>query len=204
MKLFSDLHSSSATVLGFPVYGDNTPKIIDYLHTILTNLSDIKYALLYRLHPKHQHHIVRTGLPPAYHCEDTLILHSCMTLLAKYVDNFKYHDDQTPQRPGEPVLEEFNKELATEPDPNAPEQAITRQLNAQTEALAIYRWWKYERPKDIAEQNKLTHELYADPNKDSADREFKRDKLWALNDKIFNDEQEYLIRLIKIRPSLWH
>lgn len=39
---------------------------------ITRNLHDFRWAILYRLHPKHRYHVVRTGLKPGY--RDTVCL----------------------------------------------------------------------------------------------------------------------------------
>lgn len=203
------LHSSDARVFGYSIYGEDCPKIIDWLHTIFTNISNAKYWVRYRIHPAHQYHLIRTGLKPGYHCEDNLILYGAMAMLCRYIESMG----------SEFEIEKFNRDLRNDPDPNAPDGICSRQADRQDEALTIYRWWKYQKPKDEARQEELMHALYTGPIKfkDSdcgkfreivteelkGDRKLLRDELWKLDEKIIDDEQSMLHRLIDIRRSLW-
>jgi hypothetical protein len=57
-------------------------------------LDNLKWEVLWRVHPRHQYHIVRTGLRPGYYDQDERILHACMELLVEYVrscDEGGYH-----------------------------------------------------------------------------------------------------------------
>lgn len=218
--IVSMLHSSCAVVFGYEVYGEKCPKIIDWLHTLFTNISDAKYWLLYRFHPEYQYHLIRTGLTPAYHCEDELILYGCMAMLCRYIEAFGYRDDKG--RSGEIVVEEFNKELNNNPGSKAPDGVCQSQAARQSEALAIYRWWKYEKPADEKRRDELLMLLYQDKDRMSfvhcedtlnlskiKFKEFEGDEITmdeekkALEEKIDDDEQKMLHRLIDIRRSLW-
>lgn len=210
--LVDDLHSSAVTIFGYPVFGDDdTPKIIDWLHTIFTNISEAKYWVLYRFHPRHQHHIIRTGLKPGYWCQDTLILHGSMACLEAYVK----------QHGGQESLDNFSDQLRSTPEDSMVE-SLERQAGMQSEALAIYRWWKYEKPKDEARHDALVTTLYGKrdtvtyvPCPDNPKlsqmifKEFEGDELAqekemrALDQKIADDEQSMLHRLINIRNGLW-
>lgn len=196
MKIFpiaEMINSSCAEVFGYPIYGGECPKPVKWLHRRLQAADRVRWWFLYRLHPKHQYHIVRTGLEPAFYCEDTLILHSCMAMLCRYVE---WHGVET--------LEEHNKELREEGDPNAPEGLCESQADSQEKALKIYHWWKSEKPRDKAKEREMILALYG---KECAvpeeERKQYREDLWALQEKIRTDEQTMLHRLVDIRESLW-
>lgn len=199
LPIASGLHGSGAVVLGWNVYGD-CPKPINWLHTALTDLSKARFWLLYRLSPSHQYHLIRTGLEPGYHCEDELILHGCMAMLRRYVENFADEG-----KSGEEVLEEFNRKLR-EPDhdTHGMQECLSGQADMQAEALAIYRWWRYEKPKDEAWRDELCMRIYGSKKEKSDARTADlREEFRSLEDKIARDEQDMLHRLIEIRPGLW-
>lgn len=81
------ISSSSATIFGVEVFGRSHPKWspIWPAFRFFGWLDDLKWAVIWRLHPRHQYHLVRTGLPPGYYDQDERILHACMTLLVDYV-----------------------------------------------------------------------------------------------------------------------
>lgn len=205
------LHSSAAQVLGWPVYGDDAPGWIQALHKQFYRISDARWWLKYRLLPKHQYHLVRTGLEPGYHDYDERMLHAAMALLCKYVAECE----------GEEALTLWTDHLAdpTKQDPNAPPGLEDAQAARQSEALTIYRWWTVERPANQARRNELVLILYSEPAEwkpveDSdlieyvprtrdAEQQVLHAEFRALEKKICTDEQAMLHRLVDIRPSLW-
>ena len=146
-------------------------------------IKDGHYWLRSRLHPKYRYHVVKTGLRPGYYDEDDLILHSCMALLERFV---AWHG-------GEQDFEKFTDDLR-EPDEWGTDWS--RQIHKQTEALAIWRWWKYQRPQDERHKDQLWDSL-------PPDGVGKYDVVNDFEEKMLNDEQGMLWRLIEIRPGLW-
>lgn len=125
-------------------------------------------------------HIIKTGLKPGYYDEDTLILHGSMALLERYVD---WHG-------GEQELETFTNELREK-------DGESRQVHTQSEALAIYQWWKNyhlyaKREADLYDAVPSTGNY---PDRYKAVNDFEEQRL--------ADEQAMLRRLIEIRPGLW-
>jgi hypothetical protein len=183
------LGSSEARVFGCLVYGRNAPRYIRWLGRFFSKISDAKWKILYRFHPHHRYHMIDTGLGYGYHERNDMLLYSAMVCLVGYIEDCKgtgVHD------PGD-------------------------------EARAIYHWWKVTRPTDQAQHAKWMDELYGDGksrmrfvpsdeypqltqlvfDKDTPDNEAKRRVMWDLEKKIHNDEQEFLHRLINIRPGMW-
>ncbi|MEP0323330.1 hypothetical protein [Bauldia litoralis] len=188
--------SSAAVILGWAVFGGDTPRVIRILHRVARRILDAKFWVYYRFHPRHRYNLVKTGLVPGYYEKDTLILHSAMALLCEYIDENDGHE----------ALAKFTADLRdpSKQDRNAPEGLENGQADRQSEALAIYHWWTVDRPADEARRERLTHELYGHP-KPPRDGAFgdKRQQLWALDEKIQDDEQAMLHRLVNIRLSLW-
>jgi len=183
----------SAEMLGWRVYGGNRPKSIKWLRCIFKKISDAKYWVLYRCVPRHQYHIVRTDLPPGYHDEDTLILHACMAMLCRYIENLGAVEE----------IEAFNRNLRNrEKDWNALQELDSSQVDRQEEALAIYHWWKRQKPSDETRQDELTMKIYGS-NKAGSNAKQLKDQLLSLERKTCDDEQQMLHRLIDIRQSLW-
>lgn len=155
-------------------------------------LKNFRYWFLYRLHPTHRYHVVRTGLPPGYYDQELRMLYACMALLGDYIEECG----------GVAALEEFSAELRTmaaekENFPGQHEYDLA-QANRQDEALAIHRWWTIERPGDERRRDELSVEWRGSKHNGS-----RQEALKALDAKIAADEQAMLHRLIEIRPSLW-
>lgn len=192
LPLVEGLHSSGAMVLGYPLYGDETPRAIRWLtHTILRPASDAIWWVKYRLLPKHQHHIVRTGLDPNYYDQDTLMLHACMACLGSYIE----------EEGGEVQLAAWTNELIARRNAGEENAAGQNQIEHQEEALAIWRWWKVEKPADEElREERLTS---WSNGRGKTGTEARWDELQAIEKKIDDDEQAYLHRLVNIRRSLW-
>lgn len=206
---------SNDSVLWMPVYGGGySPRlralVVKPLHRIGRTLNKAKYWVLWRYHPRHQYNVIRTGLAPGYYDEDTLILHGCFAMLERYM---KWHG-------GDEALEKFSAELLAKPDPNAPEGLQEGQANRQNEAVALYRWWKIEKPADEKRRDDLLMHLYGNRKLETKPTEHPNlfelvtpkfvgseadlhKEFRALERKIDADEQAMLHRLINIRRSLW-
>lgn len=206
---------SHDSVLWMHVYGRRHGSvlhkiIVKPLHRIGRRLNKAKYWVLHRYHPKHQYNIIRTGLKPGYYDEDYLILHGCFAMLERYM---QWHG-------GDAALEKFSAELLAKPDSNAPEGLQEGQAVRQNEAVALYRWWKIEKPADEARRDDLMMHLYGGrkletkptahpdlvelvpPKFAGSDADLHKE-FRALDEKIDDDEQAMLHRLINIRLSLW-
>lgn len=209
-------NGSNSHLFGFSPHGREwwARWLVRPIWSIGNAISDARYWLSYRLIPKHQYQIVRTGLEPGYYDCDTLMLNACFALLKRYVVD---------EMGGVEEIEKFNTHLYAETDKNAPEGLQTRQADCQSEAVKLYLWWIVERPADLKRDEELVNLLYG---RDGAIRmkmkegnvggltqiEFEnvkaeadklREEHWALENKIHDDEQKMLHRLIDIRPSLW-
>jgi len=208
----SMLGSSSAIVFGWPVYGAKAPSYIKSAFKIFYKLQRANHWLLYRLHPAHRYHIVKTDLKPGYYDVDTIMLHSCMTLLCRYVEQ---------ECGGVAELEKWTEDLRKPGSEGyGPRNCVDEQVDIQSSALAIYHWWKIDKPNDEVRRDDLTTKLYSNrivsqvatnhpdlyeikieflnPNLREMETEFK-----ALEQKISDDEQKMLHQLVNIRQGLW-
>lgn len=182
------LHSSSAVVLGYSLYGGNkTPSLIKFLGKIFKNVFDIKYEFLYRFHPKYRYHIIDTGLGYGYHERDEQLLHAALVCLEGYVQDCKNTGCHDPGDIARKIMHWWK---------------VQRPIDQ-----AQYAKWMSElysgkkiKTKPVVDQP-LLHEIIFDPLSD--DDEAKQKAMWALERKIHDDEQKYLHMLINIRPSMW-
>jgi hypothetical protein len=180
-----------------------------------------------------RNHVVNTGLKPGYHSADTQLLHVSFNILKDFVEvelawRERWSDKSThtlaekylpfyfvffPFR--EPNLGIQSLEWqATLDDPNLPpyEQSVEQAVNAR-EILALYRWWlaRDKRPEakypeydkqGLGEMACLHPDFdtsapdYVAHQKATEDRQ-KQDEEWQ------NEDTQMLIRLAKVRQSLW-
>jgi hypothetical protein len=162
--------------------------------------------------PGRMRHWVKTDLEPStWYDADHRMLHACFSLLCSFVED--EHEG------GDAEVEEFAKELEDHPEPwNSPE-TTARYAACLREVLFLYRWWKVEKPADESLKDDMTHRLFSQPTHDyikvgedifeSKLKDMPQgwhsdvDVLRRLEQKIADDEQSMLHRLIDIRPLLW-
>ena len=157
-------------------------RISDAIKRPFQKANDAYYAIRNRFFYKY--YMVDTGLKKTgWHDVDRRMLHACMELLVSYVEKEKC----------------FETIVWDEND-------FSRQVAA--EIKAIYAWWKAY-PVRSAEPEKyleLWHNAYAIKNPTPQEKQVAktlgdiRDELVA---KLEREEEDMLIRLIKIRKSLW-
>lgn len=178
--------------------------------TLGNRLYNAKWWLMHRLHPKHRYHIIDSGLTPGYYDVDTLILNGCFSLLCRYVEH--EHD-------GVEALSNWAHTLKTTACENDLDGMSAAQGERESEAVALYRWWKFDRPRDQAKYDQMLTHLYGRKRSTKPDEnghlvwsvdepwteadEAMNDEFRALERKIDSDEQEMLHRLINVRRSLW-
>ncbi len=161
--------------------------IPDIWGDIRHKVRNIKWWFFHRFHPKHRYHVVRTRLEPGYYDPDTLILESCFALLCDFVE---YNT----------VKEHIDWDVTPE----------TREIWDEMNRLA--NWFNFERPhreeafdlmyKDVERPENVF-------NYDQDDPRYKpyHDYLKAITDyenKWRDEDEEMLIRLMKIRNYLWY
>lgn len=198
--------SSMAICLGFEVYGDKAPLIVkNFFHKIVLPCREAKYWALYRFHPRYKYHILKIG-EPGYTDYDYRMLHACMNILELYL----YEEY------GKSNIQSWVKKNCE----NSPEGGI-HDHGDWDEHLQIYRWWKITKPSDEKRQSFLVSHLYrhgrmytepVEGNDRLVEVKFKpwegldkglHAELDKLREKIEQDEQDYLVRLVKIRRTLW-
>lgn len=189
-------NSSSASVFWVAIYGGNMDAwwhrwFIYPAYRFGRTMRDAKYWVYYRIKPSHRFNIVRTGLPPGYYDQDTRLMHACFAMLIDYIE----------EEGGPETMQKWSAELRGKPDPNAPEGIQSNQADRQDEAVALYHWWKTEKPADEAKRDIMLTEW--DEGRGKPGSQERWDAMQAMDEKIEADEQTMLHRLINIRRSLW-
>jgi hypothetical protein len=135
---------------------------------------DFRYWFRSRFIPSRRYHVVNTGLPPGWHDVDERMLYACMALLCSYVEDEQGGPDNFP--------------------------GVARSDEAtDAAALAIYQWWKTQRPADRQREEETLMAWHgASPRTDELFEA--HTALEAANDA---RDQEMLHGLIDIRRSLW-
>jgi len=207
---------SEDAILGVKVYGNKYRDawwfggIVMPVYRFASKIDRAYDWLRYRLVPRHQYHLVNTGLKPAYYDCDTLMLNACFALLCRYVED---------EMGGEDAIRRLNQQLLLTPDHNAPEGLESGQAARQASAVDLYVWWKRTKPADEKEYDRMLAHLYGRKRsmkkQEDGTSVYSTDEPWtdedkamnvkfrALEDKIDTDEQAMLHRLIDIRRSLW-
>lgn len=150
---------------------------------------NLKWKILHRFHPKHQYHIIRTRLEPGYYDPDTQIMEGVFALLCDYVENntewgvINWEGDEAHAAAWKEMneLAEWFKEVY----PNREEEL------------------QKERPEPGIGMKKLMDDKYKeDPDvvayKKYLDLLIESEKVWA------KEDEEMLIRAIKVRPFMWY
>lgn len=214
----SMLHSSEAVVFGSRVFR-NQARWIKLPYRMFCSISDAKYWCKYRMFPT-RYHWVDTGLRPGYHDPDETMLYAAMSCLGRYIKEMGGTDE----------IDKFNTKLRDPKSHNVNaagfmNQEVGIQENAQAarqnEAATIWRWWTVERPADQKRHKDLLMYLYGSDKKRvswkpagndlmeavirpfEGEEETLHNEFRQLEDKIEEDEQKMLHRLVEIRESLW-
>jgi len=182
----------------FPIRNWFHNKFVRFFQNMVKRISwrtrDAKCAFLHRFVKKHQYHVLRPKtLSPGYYDPDTRILHGMMEELRKFYET------------GANNIEWESDDLHSD---------------AYKEMTAIYDWWVNEYP-NRAERLNQTHPL---PDRPSdipntfgwmMDDDFKdhpasiewskiSKERFEIEESWHKEEEEMLIRLIKIRAFLWY
>jgi hypothetical protein len=218
-KYFYRPMGSSSQMLWTDVYGDNGHRV-SWLFNIFEYFHDGYRWVRNRVNPRYQHHIVHTGLTPGWHDIDEVMLHANFSLLTRYVEWEKGGVEE--------IQEHIDYLLSEQADLDYNGLVMSDFATNDIEALALYEWWMVERPQLQARLDQMREERYSviettfrpvdrDLNEvDDNDAEFFEmvfkgeenaphsiEELAAMEDKLREQDTDNLIRLIRIRGSLW-
>lgn len=199
-------------------------QITDYLATgyiFYRKIFEFYKFIRYRINPNVQYHKINTGLKPGYHEIDERLLYGCFSLLVYFVDREKAYDQRMwydDNKKKISFFEEFNFR-----DPEAGLRYITREaaLNktaslTDTEKLwrevyELYVWWKVTRPARLPAEERSGWESTRGLFPTTKNRTKKQQKkistalnrMALIERQYTNEDTKMLVKLIKIRGSLW-
>jgi len=191
-------------------------------------LNDFRYWFKYRLQNKHKYHLVNTGLTPNYYEIDKRMLHANFNLLKNFVEdelaNLQYwnRDKNDPNWIFDNKLaglEHLDWQISLIHDESAGiakdhklyGKATPQAINA-TETKKLYLWWVNDRPnrKDPWGSIELDHkpsksmyDAFTGTDEEKAARIVRGKKRMAMEEKYNSEDDEMLIRLIRVRQDLW-
>ena len=201
-----------------------------FIYPIKWKYEEISYWIRYRTFDKY--HVVKTGLKPDYHTEDTIMLHVNFNLLKDFVEISQayrtYWQDDVPKTwyekhmPFYRVFFPFRrpdlgvKQLewaSTLDDPALPphEQSVEQAKQAR-EILVLYRWWTDGRPnRKKVEIRRLSREtdgvmdMFNPKIRNTPEYklyEADLEKSYKQAEKWEKEDDKMLVRLVKIRKGL--
>jgi len=190
----------TATQLKMPIRWwlfETVPDFINksFMYKVKFTLTDLKWGFIHRYIRKHQYNIIRPStLPPAYYDARDLILHANMHVLANFLEHEK-----------ESGIVDWGATEETQ--------------HVWSEANAIYEWWinkypnrdeeldkKYPLPKEDNDEKPMLWMFYSKYENTPEAVEYKALLTKRSEEELVweQEEEEMLIRLMKIRLSLWN
>jgi len=160
-----------------------------FFHWIKFRIGRAKWWVLHRFHPKHRYHIVKTRLTPGYYDPDILIFESAFALLCEFVEkNTKWNridwegdDHHSAAWKEMNELVDWYKNVRPHREDN------------------FYKEHKPERPN----HDRIFGFLSDDTPEGQQYREFLK-LLSKMNDQWHQEDEDQLIRVIKLRSYLWY
>jgi hypothetical protein len=154
---------------------------------------DFVFWFLYRLHPEHRYHVVRTGLRPGYWEIEDRMLHAMFSLLLEHVDAEGLENIEA---------------TATDEAEDCPDDW----RRASREKLELVRWWKQVRPQQHRALRETRDKLHRKPYQQVADPEDLsillnkkplRNRIDEFRKKLDQEDVAMMRRLVDISPFLW-
>ena len=205
--------------------------IQDFFYPVLRTYDNVKYWFKYRTTTKH--HVVNTGLKPGWYDTDTRILNANFQMLCDYVEvecawmYYAFRCEKGLKHPTpwykRPFTQFRSKELgikSLELDINEGKHPPT--VEGSKKILKLYKWWNEERPNrpdpwqrvnTLSEKEDWTSPFVKKQNKDGTIefvmKEQSPQMKRAVKAASIKESQQYeedtkmLIKLMKIRDSLW-
>ena len=211
-------------------FAETLPEIIEHVFWPFEKFHDLKYWIYYRFMPRHQYNKIETKLEPGYYDVDTRMLHGMFEMLVDFIEVEKawMHviSDEKPLtrrtswnfRDPKAGLAHLDWEISLGDTSLPIEEQNPSQAFHAAESKELYNWWKNIRPNrpDPYESDawdeymkKIDKDEYFMQSHDEATPEDDKKSKEMFNktrnlEVLYNQEDEdMLIRLIKIRQGLW-
>lgn len=158
----------------------------------IAKLRDLPWQLRWRFVPQHRYNVIYTDLPVGYHDPDTRILWGAMQCLVDHIEE---------GMGGAEAVERFNTELRRpSPYPEVEDGLAEVQADTQDKALALYRWWKIERPANWQRYEEMLDRLFGNGKPLPGET---NEGLWDYEEQLHQADEEALVRLASLRRCLW-
>lgn len=169
---------------------------------------DLIWWFKYRLSSKHKYNIIKLALKPDYYELEQRMLYANFSLLVGFVEEQCSHMQRFCNKKTKGTNKELGELYIQQMTEFVDENEQTREYYKKT--LELYKWWT----EDFLKRTDV-YDDYPIPNKfdknsffdfDDEDREIRHEwakKIEEVEEKRFQEEQEKLIELIKIRRFLW-
>jgi len=186
-RLFDFSSGTMAAAFGVQVHGPHSGKpwhrlAIRPAWKLGNSISRLVWRLRWRFSPRHRWHVIDTGLKPGPREIGEVMLHGMFALLRRYVEDVCGGVEQ-----------------------------------AEEEAAALYRWWTCGRPELVTRLRTLQRELYRSPIRmemqdgafvigqvdPPANASELRREIRSIENRLVDEDQDALHRLVEIRYSLW-
>lgn len=195
-----------------------------------SRVTDLPYTL--RMKYVTRYDIIRTGLPRSYHDGDTRMLHGMFSILVDFVEIEKAHmqyvfSENTDPRPwyarrpfrflsyrdAQAGLEYLAWEMSLDDGSEFGQDNVT-QSHAAREIHSLYMWWKHQRPQRLDPYDASGWTDYCKQHYENTERDFLDEhaddqtgpllkRLHEIEDSYSQEDQDNLIRLVKVRNHLW-
>lgn len=198
-------------------------KLYDIWFDIKKAVKNAERWIAFRTYDKY--HVVKTDLEPGYYDIDTRILHSNFTLLVDFVEiekaslQYIFASQERTKKFGSRVnfnnltkaqkrelgLQYLNWEIENDEEFFPKQQKVSAK-----EVKELYLWWTEARPSRIdpydnyeEERDKLSGSILNMDGKNKKKMMALYKKIGKLEDQYEKEDETMLIRLMKVRKSLW-
>ena len=191
-----------------------------YFRVKKMQLDDVIYWFKYRLQSKHKYHLIDTKLKPSYYENDKIMLHGMFAVLVNYVEielahmNHCFNDGKNTKTNKQNGLEQLDWQINLVNE----DETSKHQSESAQQIKDLYVWWTDTRPNrddalDLSGYNNIEqdydHSVSVMEMMANRDDKLKNEINTAFNkaeiiDAEYEDQDtEMLIKLIKIRKTLW-
>jgi len=191
-----------------------------YFRVKKMQFDDVIYWFKYRLQKKHKYHLIDTKLGPGYYENDKVMLYGMFAILVDYVEielaymNHCFKEEKNTKTNKQNGLEHLDWQInLVNEDKSSKHQSDTAQ-----EIKDLYMWWTDSRPNrpdamDVSGYNDIEQEYDSDLSVMEIlayrDEELKTkintafDKADIIDKQYEDQDTEMLIKLIKVRKTMW-
>jgi len=183
-----------------------------WLRKAVRRANDLSWSVVYRLMPRHQYHIIRTDLKPAYYDIDAIMEAALIKLLRRYVEDemggliqlhaylvgirASWEEDLTDVRPQiettEKVIELYEWFTRGEPEMEARKADLLNQWRDANKDVPR------TRKVEVGPNNAVVHQIVRPPHQKPL-----YEQAMAISAEIDLRRDAAILEIVKLRKSLW-